>query len=217
MAATVAHRAGFARRWHGIAEWSRRAALAGTVLLALVGAVSSSPAVTLLWAPAVGLVLAGAVALAHPGFPASSQARRTSWLTGWAGALLVPATSGLGVLGEAAAVVVVALLALAALWASDVVAEAPETSEGIAARRDLGTVRRVADELSVDGLLREWRIAAARLGPQVHPEARAAAVEIRALVIDQLARRDPAGLEHWLHHGDGDPDRYVVGGPPSMG
>jgi hypothetical protein len=213
MAEPVALRAAAARRWRLAARVSRAAVLGVVLVLAFIGAAVSSPAITLIWAPGIGAVAAGAATVMNPEHPMTAEGRRTTWFVGWAGALAVPATSGLGVLGDAAAPVVIALLLLTAFWFVESIAELPETSAGAAARRDLANLRRVIDDLSVDGLLREWQLTATRLREDLPPEARLITAQARDLIVDELTRRDPAGADHWLRHGGGDAWRYVPGGP----
>lgn len=199
--------------WRRFLRIGRAAVLVCAIGLALLGALVA-PAVALVWAPVIGLIGVLVVALVGPTCTGQPVARRTVALAGVTGALLVPWTTGLGALGNAGAFVVIATLVVASLWAVELVAESPETSEGMAARRELMAFRRVAAELPVGSLLQEWRRTEPLARDDVHPEVRSAGADIRALVVDELARRDPAGLEHWLRHGEGDPGRYVPGGVP---
>jgi hypothetical protein len=91
----------------------------------------------------------------------------------------------------------------------DWIAGTPVSTGAQAARRDITYLRRVLPDLPDEVLLREWRASALRLGPDVDPGTRAAAVELRALLIDELSRRDPAGVERWLRAGGSDPDPHL--------
>jgi hypothetical protein len=212
MARSVAHHAECARGRRVAARIGRVVVLVAAAQFGSVGAVVS-PMATMLWAPAAGLSAVAVSVLVNAGRPTTPSARRAAGLAFAAGALAVPAMSGLALLGDAGNVLLVALLVLGGIWAADAVLGAPATDDRVAARRELATLRRVVTDLPSQTLLRDWRRATCRLGRDDDPEIRAVAAAIRALVVDELSRRDPAGLEHWLRHGDGDPRRYVPGGP----
>jgi hypothetical protein len=97
---------------------------------------------------------------------------------------------------------------LGSLWVIDRIARTPMAT-GIQALGDSAHLRRVLPELPDDALLREWGDSADLLGPDVDPATRVAAAELRALLIDELSRRDPAGVERWLRTGDSRPDQHL--------
>lgn len=195
--------------WHVLVRTGRAALVGSTLALALLGALVGPPSAVLVWAPGMAVVAAVVVAVVDPDFPRTPGSRRAAWLAGLAGFLLVPYTSGLGMLDAAGAVVVVLQLTMGALWAVDRIAAMPERTGAEALRRDVVYLRRVLPELPVEMLLREWRESGARLGPDTDAGTRAAAAELRALLLDELARRDPEAVERWLRTGGGDPDQHL--------
>lgn len=199
--------------WRALVRTGRAALVGGTLALALLGALVGPPSAVLVWAPGVALVAAVVVAIVDPDFPRTPGSRRAAWFAGLAGFVLVPFTSGLGMLDAAGAVVVVLQLMIGALWVVDRIAAMPENTGAEALRRDVVYLRRVLPELSVQTLLREWRESGARLGPDTDAATRAAAAELRALLLDELTRRDPEAVERWLRTGGEDPHLHLPGGP----
>lgn len=199
--------------WNAVVRAGRFAVVGVTVAIALLGALVGPPAAAFLWAPTVGLVAAVVVALVNPNFPRTPGSRRGTWIAGVAGLMAVPFTSGLGLLDTAGAVIVVLQMILGSLWIVDWIARMPESTGADALRNDITYLRRVLPELSVETLLREWRTSADSLGPDADPGTRMAAAELRAMLIDELSRRDPAAVERWLRTGGGDPAQYLPGRP----
>jgi hypothetical protein len=193
-----------ARWWRIAARTSRTTVLSCAVLVALFGAAMSSPVVTLVWAPAVGILSAAAAAVTADG----AAARRAAWIAGTGAAAAVPFLSGLGLLGPGAAFLVPLLVILGALWMVESAAGAP--GDVAAARHELAVLRRAAPELPVDGLVRAWRDTTDRLRPGVHPVVAAVTAEARSLIVDELTRRDPVGVDRWLREG-GDPGEHLSG------
>jgi hypothetical protein len=69
-------------------------------------------------------------------------------------------------------------------------------------------------DLSLDELGREWQRTAAALAATTDPAARELLVRRRQEALDELERRDPAGVARWLSRGatvDGDPARHLRG------
>lgn len=69
-------------------------------------------------------------------------------------------------------------------------------------------------DLSLDELGREWQRTAAALAAATDPAARELLVRRRQEALDELERRDPAGVARWLSRGatvDGDPARHLRG------
>jgi hypothetical protein len=204
--------AGVVRRaWRATSRGFRAGVVAVVVGVILVGALLGPPARMLLWAPGVGLVTAGAALVAVPYATAGWTRRRTAVCSGLAGAALVPFTGGLEALGRAGGVVLMAILLLGALWLVDSVLEASPPNARQVARQDADRVRRGIEDLSVESLLVEWRAAAERLGPEVDPAVRVVAADLRADLLEELARRDPAGVRRWLLSGGADPGGYLAG------
>jgi hypothetical protein len=200
------------RVWRMVVRAGRVVVIGITVVLALLGALVGPPAAALIWAPAVGLVAAAVVGLVNPNFPTTAGARRAAVLAGAGGFLAVPFTSGLGLLDGAGALLVVLQLVLGALWVVDWIANTPESTGSESVRHDITYLRRVLPDLPVEVLLREWRTSADLLRPDVEPATRSAAAELRALLLDELSRRDPEAVEEWLRTGGADPDQYLPRG-----
>lgn len=77
-------------------------------------------------------------------------------------------------------------------------------------------VLEVTDELTDADLCRAWRSSYVALDRAVEVSDKLRAVEIREVILDELERRDGAGLEAWFRSGAraaGGPDRYL-GHPP---
>jgi hypothetical protein len=69
-------------------------------------------------------------------------------------------------------------------------------------------------DLSLEELGREWQRTAAALSTTTDPAAREQLVRRRQEALDELERRDPAGVARWLSGGatvDGDPARHLRG------
>ena len=200
------------RAWRTATRWARAVLLVGAVAVALLGALLGPPAAMLIWAPITGLFAVGTAALARRLFAEEPGERRTVLVSGVVGFLVVPFTTGLGVLGPAGGAVLIAMLMLGALWVSEVAVDAPDASPAVARRRQIASVRRALPEMPLEGLVQVWRQAAPQIGPEAAPDVRMAAAELRSLLLDELSRRDPAGVERWLHAGVDDPGRYLFPG-----
>jgi hypothetical protein len=192
---------------------ARVAVMGAALALALVGALLAGPAQMLIWAPAVGLFATGVALLVVPAITGKPIGRRALIMTGVLAFLMVPFTSGMGALGPAGGVLLVAILVQGAAWLVEQGVDAPERTAAEAARQQAARVRRVIGDLTVEALVTEWRAAGDRLRASSDPEVRALAAEVRSLLFDELSRRDPAGVEHWLGSGGGDPGGHVSGGP----
>ena len=183
-----------------------RRIMAGTVVvLAVLGAGVAPAGATLLWGPLLGIAAAGMVGLVA-GAAADPGARRASWIAGAVGVLTPPFWFGLQLLGTAASFVLVGLMVTGALslvaWSADLAGPGDAT----AVRRHRAYVRRVLPDLPVESLLREWRSAQRWLGPDADPEVRSIAADLRADLLDELARRDPVLVAQWLRSGNTGPD-----------
>lgn len=197
------------RAWRTGTRIVRAVLLVGAVGVALLGALLGPPSAVLLWAPVVGLVTLGATALALRVFAEAPGRRRTVLVSGVVGVLLAPFTSGLGVLGSAGGVLLVAMLVLGALWVAELAADAVDAGPAAGVRRQLVTLRRVLPDIPLDALLAQWRQVAPQLRQDTEPEVRGAAAELRSLLLDELSRRDPAGVERWLRSGVDEPAPYL--------
>lgn len=198
-----------ARAWRTATRVARAVLLVAAVAVALVGAMLGPPAAVLFWAPVTGLVTLGAARLAVGMFGDEPGGRRPVLVSGVVGFLLVPFTSGLGALGRGGGLLLIAMLVMGALRVAELAVDAPDAGPALALRRKVTVVRRVLPGIPFEGLLEQWRQAAPEIGPDADPEVRIAAAELRSLLLDELSRRDPAGVEQWLHAGAGDPGRYL--------
>ena len=200
------------RAWRTATRVVRAVLLVVAVAVTLLGAMLGPPAAVLLWAPVTGLVTLGAARLAVRAFADEPGGRRPVLVSGVVGFLLVPFTSGLGALGRIGGVLLIAMLVLGALWVVELAVDAPDAGPALALRRQVSAVRRVLPEMPFEGLLEQWRQAAPEIGPDADPEVRIVAAELRSLLLDELTRRDPAGVERWLRAGVDDPGRYLYPG-----
>ncbi len=189
---------------------ARALSLPAVVLLALAGAATSPAWLTLLWGPAVAGTAIGVTAILHPHFPGTASARRATVYAGTGAMLLVPAVAGLELLGPRGAAVGLALLSAAGMWAVSAFPESEPDASAAAIRR-AAAVRRSLPDLALDCLLEEWRRSGLVLEFRLSPRAFSTVAELRSLLVDELTRRDPAGVEQWLREG-GDPEEYLTGG-----
>ena len=205
----------------------RRALLVGVTACALVGALTSPAYVALVVAPAFGIVAAGVVAILGVDIVQKVSVRRAAVLSAAWAALLVPALAGVGVLGNAGVMILFALMVVGAVltgsWIVETCApsrEIAETSRGAAqagraaARPGTGVaqLRQLIRVLPTSMLLNEWRSTGEHMQTGAARERRAEAVLVRTLLLEELSRRDPAGVERWLSEGDEDaPEQYLRG------
>ena len=182
------------------------------VAVALLGAVITPPVTMLFLAPALGVVFATHAALAQAAFPGGASVGRTALLAGVGGTLLVPFAAGIGFLGMVGGMVLLALAAMAGGAALGWIGRRPGKHDGPAAgEADPARLRERVRDLPTRALLTQWRWSGAQLRSGTDPERRMALVRLRALVLDELSRRDPAGIERWLEDGGRDDlDRHIA-------
>jgi hypothetical protein len=185
-----------------VIAWFRVIVRAGFISMALVGAFVAPPVAMLVGAPLTGAALGIAVAFFNPAFPSTAWARRGAVLTGATGVGSVPFVHGVALFGNAGGVVALVLLILgscvAATWLTDMLESAPPGD----AVRDDRWVRMVLPSLPTSDLLHEWRATQKVFGSWTGTAERTRAVELRACLLEELARRDPAAVERWLTRGD---------------
>ncbi|MFQ1002434.1 hypothetical protein [Modestobacter sp. SSW1-42] len=206
-----------ARRWRAdgvlavVPRASRRAAVAVSVPVALLGALFSPPVATLVAAPFAAAAAALQAAVVCPGFPDEVTARRAVVLVGAGGGLVVPYVLGAAALGPVgvAANVLLLLLGVVALvgWIAELDRRGHDASS---AGRDEELLGDLVGGLTTATLLEEWRSTdgAAEAGD---PQRRSDALRLRAAVAQELTRRHPAEAGEWLRPGS---SAFPDGPPP---
>ncbi|NEM06570.1 hypothetical protein [Geodermatophilus normandii] len=182
----------------GTVRIARPALLAVAVPVAALGAVALPLGRAVVLVPLMAAVAAALVAAGHDGFPGRPGARRTVALAAAWGALAVPFASGVHLTGPVGAAAVAIVLVLGLVVAADATSRALTRS-----------ARDVAAQLAVESSLRElweqWQWTGEALRPGADPAGRATALVLRDVLLDELARRDPAGFDRWMREGAGDP------------
>ncbi|SFK60300.1 hypothetical protein [Geodermatophilus ruber] len=173
-------------------------------MLALVGAGAMSPAMLLLTVPLPALFAGAMAAVLVPGFPALASARRTVGLAVAAGAVLMPVGAGVGRLGVFGPWVLLALLACILVLLTDRL-----TGPGNSTGNDLTQLARSVPRLPTGALISSWQESSAALGAATDPARQERVVHLRGVLLDELSRRDPAGVERWLESGDDAPQEHL--------
>jgi hypothetical protein len=190
--------------WRGIGRTCRVLVAACVVTVALLGALLQ-PRVSMAVALFLGVLTAGVVALVNPDFPAQPSARVATGLAGFSGVVAAHFGAGVMALGTGGAVVVLVLLVLVPLWVTQkVLEEAPGWTSG-----DLVRMGEAVPAMSTAELLDTWVATDRALGGTSAPVERERAVELRAVLLDELGRRDPSGVAAWLRHPGSRPDAYI--------
>jgi hypothetical protein len=199
--------------WDRFGRACRLVLLLAMTACALVGALTTPAYVVLLAAPAFGLILGGAAASVSLSFQELASARRVIVLCGAWAALFVPAVAGMGALAEGGAVIAFALMVVGCVVATSWIADTCASSGGSAEHRiDDEQLREFIRAIPTSMLLHEWRSTCERMPAAADPERRADAIRVRTLLLEELSRRDPAGVTRWLSEGDEDaPEQYLRG------
>jgi hypothetical protein len=195
----------------GVSRVSGRLCLLTVVGTAAMGALSSPALATLVGAPLAGLFVASQVALVHPGFPAQPSARRAVLLAGAGCALGVPFVMGATALGTTGAVLTMIVITTGAVSVAGRLTELCRDDE---VSRPTAQDTRVLGELigavPMSTLLEEWRLSEAVLATATDPDERSAASLAREMLLDEMTRRDPAGVRRWLQDdAAASPDRHL--------
>ena len=190
----------------------RWALVSVSVAVALLGALVARPLATLVAAPLLAALAVVILLLAAPRAQQAGPSSRTVALCALGGALVVPLGAGLPLLGSTGAVLLIALLVLGAVLLAERAAQLLEAGAGGVGGSDVARLRRGLPDLPLDVLIRLWRQSAPPVRGDPEPAARTAAADVRSLLLDELSRRDPAGVERWLHAGAGDPGPYLSTG-----
>lgn len=208
-------RSGFGRSASVVRKhWSRVVAicriLAATIFVAvaLLGALFTSPVFAFVVGPLMGGFAVGAAFFFHPDFPSGRPARRTTVFTAAGGVLFVPFLTGVGLMGAVGQAVVVPLLVLGAVVTCDRLARIAGAEGSGAEVLDESWLRTVLRSLPLDALLGEWRNTDALLSAAPDGVTRSRTVRVRGLLLDELAARDPAGVESWLQSGSS-PESHI--------
>ena len=203
--------------WVLLGRASRLILLLGTTACALVGALTTPPYVVLLVAPAFGLAVSGVAAVLVLGFQEPTAGHRTIVLSGAWAALIVPALAGMGALATGGAVIMFVLMVIGSVLAASWITETCAPSDGNSepgmndeTGMDEDELRLFIGALPTSSLLREWPRTGERLRPGKDPHQHLMAIRLRTLLLEELSRRDPAGVELWLNAGGNNaPDQYV--------
>ncbi|WP_138760224.1 hypothetical protein [Modestobacter altitudinis] len=182
---------------------------------AIMGALFSPPLVTLAAAPTVGLLAASQVALAHPGFPAQVAARRFVLSAGAGCAVLVLFVAGASELGAVGGVMVMTVLLTGAVvlaaWLADL---SDDDRVATSTMQDARVLEDWLGAVPMSALVEQWRLSEVVLSTATDPDERSAATLARELLLDEMTRRDPAGVHRWLQEGaDAPPSLHVRDDP----
>ena len=180
----------------------------GVALLGLL----ATPVVTLLWAPVVGVAIAGLfvsiVCYCDPRW----YTRRIIAGVAVAGAVFLPFVGGLTLLQGIGGVLGVVFLSLVAVAVSGWVHRfsiGTGTPADRGAATDLDVLQEMVHVVPLEVLFTEWRACqgepAAGDGDRRH-----ARTAIRAMLLDEMERRDAEGFARWLGQGATEPpDGYI--------
>jgi len=189
--------------WSALTRISGVACLVGVVGVALLGALFSSAVMTLVVAPVAGIFGAGQLALVHPSFPGRRSARRAVLLSGFGWAVMVPFVMGAVALGVVGAVLTVVLVLIGALLVVGAITDVcRRDAVPDSAGASVAGLEELVSGLPTATLLAEWEESASGLGSG-DPGRRAAAIQFRGLLLAEMTRRDPAGVDRWLREGTG--------------
>jgi hypothetical protein len=188
--------------WWAVMTVCRIAVPTGFVVMALIGAVVTPPFGMFVVAPLTGSGLGLLVALLNPAFPDERWARRAALLTAATGAAFIPFMSGVTLFGNAGGVFALVLLVLGSGLAADRMMDVVENHPPGSVRRDDHWLRVVMPSLPTAALLQEWRATQAVFGGRRGIAEQTRAAHVRGLLLEELARRDPAAVERWLSSGD---------------
>jgi hypothetical protein len=172
------------------------------VAAALVGAVVTPWWWMLLFAPVLGALAGGTVAVVDPGFPREPSSRRLVCYAVGVGVLLLPFGTALPALGDAGGLIAVVLLGVGSLVAAD---RLPE-DDAVPPVRDVAALGAVLSVLPTAELIEEWEATEELLRSPLH---RRTAAEVRGLLLEELTRRDPAGVSRWLTAGGASPEPHL--------
>lgn len=183
----------------------------GTALLGLL----ATPLVTLLWAPVVGVAFAGLyvsiVCFADPRW----YTRRLVTATCWVGTGFVPFVIGLALLQGLGGFVGVVFLSLLAIAVTSWVHEFINDFGGHPRRHaaiDLDVVRETLHAVPLAVLFAEWRASQGDppAGSTDNVDRGRARAQVRAMLLDEMERRDATGFARWLEQGATEPpDAYI--------
>ena len=186
-----------------------------------VGVVVAPPPVMLVLAPALGVAAAGFFALITWSVEAGAPSRRSLLTTAAVAAGFVPFVAGIHQLGGVGTWLGLAVLALVAVVGGHAVATvdppAPLTAAAVTdnplpPRADDASLRELLRVVPLETLFCEWQTTEDALDGRAGAQRYLAAVQVRALLLDEMGRRDPGGVDRWLTDGpQRSPEHYVRG------
>ena len=188
--------------WRTAVRWGRALAATVFVATALVGAAVTPWWWMLLFAPVLGALAGGTVAVVDPDFPREPSSRRLVCYAVGVGVLLLPFGTALPALGDAGGLTAVVLLGVGSLVAAD---RLPD-DDAPPPVRDVTALGAVLPGRPPAELVGEWMATEELLRAPRH---RSSAAEVRDLLLEELTRRDPAGVARWLAAGAASPRPYI--------
>jgi hypothetical protein len=161
-------------------------------------------------APAVGALGALQTAVLHLSFPGGPGARRAVLLSGLGSALVVPFVLGVGALGVLGLALTVALALIGTVVGMSKISMLCRNVAAPGPGTDAALLCELVRALPTSALLDEWRSSEVVLRETDDPARRAAAIDVRTMLLEEMTRRDPTGVHRWLREGaNGTPDTYI--------
>ena len=199
-----------ARHVARLVRWYRRALVGAAVVVAWAGALTAPAHLTVLLAPVVGVLTVGALRLGAGALGLGRFSSRTAAVGGLAGLLVVPFVAGVPLFGSFGAALLMVLVMTGSSRLGRFAVHESSPPGSTVTREEVDRLRSRLPALPLTDVLERWQ-GTARL-TDAGPEARTVAAELRSLLLDELSRRDPAGVERWLRSGGEDPRRHLASG-----
>lgn len=183
------------------------------IAVALVGVLVTPPMVLLTVAPAVGLIAAGLLAGLFRYCEQRPPGRRTVMVTAGVAAAIVPFNEGIQLLqgfGTAIAFTVLVLLTIVGNYRMHRVSgRTPPAATRIGGACSYMELLQV---MPLETVFSEWRALQRGVGIPPGEHHGPDVVQVRALLLDEMQRRDPVGFGRWLDDGAvADPGQHIQG------